>query len=188
MAIEIVGVDTIYSGWCRFLLATVRLADGRTIKREIEDHGSAIAVLPYDPARRTTILVRQFRAPALYAEDRPDMLEAIAGKLDETDPQAAARREAMEEAGLKLGALEPAGVAWAMPGVSTERMNLYLAPYAQADRVGPGGGLAAEYEDITVIEMPLAEMAAMVDGGHIVDMKTLILAQTLRLRRPELFN
>jgi hypothetical protein len=67
-------------------------------------------------------------------------------------------------------------------------MNLYLAPYAQADRVGPGGGLAAEYEDITVIEMPLAEMAAMVDGGHIVDMKTLILAQTLRLRRPELFN
>jgi hypothetical protein len=75
-----------------------------------------------------------------------------------------------------------------MPGVSTEQMDLYLAPYAEADRIGIGGGLADEHEGITVVELPLAELAAMADAGQIMDMKTLAVVQTLRLRRPELFG
>ena len=177
MAIEILNVETVYKGWSSFMIATVRLADGRTIRREIEHHGVAVVVLPYDPERRTAILVRQFRAPVLYAENRQDMLEAIAGKLDETDPEAATRREAMEEAGLKLGRLEAVGTVWSMPGISTERMSLYLAPYTQADRIGPGGGLAEEHEDIIVVELPLAELAAAADAGRLIDLKTLVLTQ-----------
>lgn len=184
---EIVNVETAYQGWGRYLIATIRLPDGRTMRREIEDHGAAVAVLPYDPERRTAMLVRQLRVPALYAAKLEDMLEAVAGLLESPDPAADARREAMEETGLRLGALEEVVTAWAMPGISTERMTLYLAAYRETDRVGQGGGLAAEHESITVVEMPLAELAAMVDSGRLVDMKTLILVQTLRLRRPELF-
>ena len=55
------------------------------------------------------------------------------------------------------------------------------------DRVGLGGGVADEHEGITVIELPLAELAAMADAGQIIDMKTLAVVQTLRLRKPELF-
>jgi hypothetical protein len=76
--------------------------------------------------------------------------------------------------------------AWAMPGVSTEQMDLYLGAYAPADWVGTGGGI--EGEDIEVLEIPLAELAAMADSGALHDMKTLLLVQTLRLRRPELFT
>jgi len=75
-----------------------------------------------------------------------------------------------------------------MPGVSTERMDLYLAAYAEADRVGEGGGAPGEHEGITVVEMPLAELARLADGGQLTDMKALTLVQTLRLRRPELFT
>ena len=76
---------------------------------------------------------------------------------------------------------------WSIPGSSTERINLYLAPYAASDRIGDGGGLDHEHENITVVERPLAELARMADGGEIDDLKTLALVQTLRLRRPDLF-
>ena len=187
MAIEIIRVETGYQGWGRYLVATVRMPDGQTFRREIEDHGAAVGILPYDPERRTATLVRQFRAPVLHVAKIDHTLEVVAGLLEEPDPAAAARREAMEETGLRVGPLEEVATVWTMPGISTERMTLYLAAYREADRVGEGGGLAAENETITVVEMPLAELAAMADTGRLVDMKTLLLVQTLRLRHPALF-
>jgi hypothetical protein len=87
-----------------------------------------------------------------------------------------------------LSALEPVGAPWSTPGVSTERIHLFLAPYAHADRVGEGGGLPEEHEDIAVVEITLGDLAAMADRGEIADLKTLALVQTLRLRRSELFE
>ncbi|HXW26017.1 MAG TPA: NUDIX domain-containing protein [Xanthobacteraceae bacterium] len=184
---RITRVDTVYEGFSRLLIATIALPDGQTIRREIEDHGRAVCVLPYDPVRRTAILVRQFRAPPSYVDGRPHTLEAVAGTIEDEEPDACAYREALEEAGLRLSALEHVGTAWSMPGVSTEQMDLYLAAYVQADRVAAGGGVAEEHEGITVVELSLAALAAMADAGEIVDMKTLAVVQTLRLRRPDLF-
>jgi nudix-type nucleoside diphosphatase (YffH/AdpP family) len=184
---EILRVRPVHEGWGRYLIAAIRLPDGQEIKREIEDHGRAVCVLPYDPERRVALLVRLFRAPPLYAGGPGEMLEAPAGLLDEDSPEDCARREALEEAGLRLGALEPVATAWTMPGISTERMSLYLAPYAAADRVAEGGGVAGEHENITVIEMPLADLAAMAARGDVTDLKTLTLLLMLKDRRPDLF-
>jgi nudix-type nucleoside diphosphatase (YffH/AdpP family) len=184
---EIVTVDTLHEGWSRLLLAQIRLPDGRTMRREIEDHGMAVAVLPYDRRRRVAMLIRQFRAAVFHGGGAESVLEVPAGILDEDEPAACARREAMEETGLRLGDLEEAGIVWPMPGISTERMHLYLAPYAEADRIGKGGGVAEEHEQITLVETGLAELALMADEGRIVDLKTLALVQTLRLRHPKLF-
>jgi nudix-type nucleoside diphosphatase (YffH/AdpP family) len=185
MATEIVGIETAYQGWGRYLIASLRLANGQTIKRAIEDHGAAVAVLPYDAKRGTAILVRQLRAPVLYTVKTEHTLEVIAGILD--DPATAARREAMEETGVRLGDIEQIATVWTMPGISTERMTLFLARYSEADRVGQGGGLAAEQEETVPVEISLHELAAMADSGRLDDMKTFALVQTLRMRRPELF-
>jgi nudix-type nucleoside diphosphatase (YffH/AdpP family) len=187
MTFEIVKTDTLYAGRSKFLLLTVRLPDGETMRREVEDHGAAACVLPYDRERRTAILVRQFRAPVFMAAHRDELVEAIAGIVESPDPAECGRREAMEEAGLWLGTLEHVGSVWTMPGVSTERMHLYLAVYREEDRTGPGGGLAGEHENTTVVEMPLAELAALAETGRLEDMKTALLVQTLRLRHPDLF-
>jgi len=48
--------------------------------------------------------------------------------------------------------------------------------------------LAGEGESITVIEMPLGELAVLADAGRLPDMKTLLLIQTLRIRRSDLFR
>lgn len=187
MAPEIRGTRTVHDGWSTFLVADLTMPNGARLTREIEDHGRAVAVLPYDPDRRVALLIRQFRAPTFYADGTTALLEAVAGILDEADPQEGARREAYEEAGVRLGELEAVSSIWSMPGISTERMDLFLAPYARADRTGAGGGLPEEGEDIEVLEMPLHELARMSESGELPDSKTLVMVLALRLRRPELF-
>lgn len=184
---EIIATRIGYQRWNRILVATLRLADGTTGERDVEDHGDAAMVLAYDPSRRVATLVRQFRAPVRLAGDEGPMLEAAAGRLDGDDPETCARREALEETGLRLDRLEPVARIYSLPAMSTERVSLFLAPYAAADRVAPGGGLAEEQEEIAVIEMPLAELARRADAGELADAKLMLLVQTLRLRRPELF-
>ena len=191
MAPRITGERVVYArGPRRYLALTLTTAGGAELERGVDDHGDAVAVLPYDAGRRLAVLTRQLRAPPLWKGEAEPFLEALAGMIDPGEaPRAAAVREAAEETGLKLapGVLEPVVNAWSSPGVSTERIALYLAPYAQADRAGEGGGLAAEHEEIEVVELPLAELAAAADRGGLVDLKTLALVQALRLRRPELF-
>jgi hypothetical protein len=93
-------------GLGRLLIASIRLADGHTVEREIEDHGEAVCVLPYNPVRRTAILVRQLRAPVLLAAGTQETLEAIAGVIENEDAAACMRREAKEEALLDLDSVE----------------------------------------------------------------------------------
>ncbi|MBE7183019.1 MAG: NUDIX hydrolase [Methylobacterium mesophilicum] len=181
-------VDTIHEGWGRFLMLHLRTEDGARFTRQVEDHGDAACVLPYDPARRCVMLVRQPRAPLLFKGEGESLWEAPAGILDEPDAAACARREALEEAGLRLDALEPLGAFWPMPGTATERIHLFLAPYGAADRIAEGGGLADENEAIELSEMGFAEAFAAADAGRIADLKTWALLQALRLRHPELIR
>jgi nudix-type nucleoside diphosphatase (YffH/AdpP family) len=185
---EILSTRTLYEGWTSLRLVRVRLDSGEVVNREVEDHGDAVAVLPYDPVRRTVMLVRILRTPALLRADRATLLECPAGLLEEDDPAAAARREASEEVGLALGNVEHVGRVWTSPGISAERMDLYLAAYSAADRVNAGGGVASEHEAIEVAELGLDVVWAMVERGELDDMKTLALMQALRLRHPELFG
>ena len=183
---DIIQTRVVHKGWATVRVATVRMPDGRSVMREIEDHGSAVCVLPYNPDRKTAVLVRQFRAPVLFAAGEQETLEAIAGILDESDPALTARREAMEEAGLVLASLRPIAVTWSMPGISTERMHFFLATYQNPPREGDHG-LATEAEVTRPVEMALPELAARADAGAIQDLKTLLILQTLRLREPTLF-
>lgn len=178
----------VHDGWTTFSIGRFRLAGGAVVSREIEDHGRAVCVLPYDPERRVAVLVRQFRPPAFDAAGVTSLVEAPAGLLDEDDAEAGARREVLEEVGLTLRELEFVVSGWSMPGISTERMEFYLAPFGAADRTHQGGGLAEEHEDITVLEVPLADLDRQLSAGEITDVKTLVLVQALKLRHPQLFG
>jgi nudix-type nucleoside diphosphatase (YffH/AdpP family) len=185
---EITSTEVVYSRWAKMILATIRLPDGQSTKRDIEDHGEAAMVLPYDPERRLALVIRQFRTPPCFVGTDGMILEAAAGRLEGEEAEACARREAMEEVGVRLAELEPVARTWTMPALSTERVSLFLAPYSEADRIADGGGLSEEHEEITVMEMPLGELAAMADAGELTDLKLLLLVQTLRLRRPDCFE
>jgi nudix-type nucleoside diphosphatase (YffH/AdpP family) len=178
----------IHAGWNTFGIATLTLTDGTRVDRALEHHGQAAVVLPYDPERRTALLVRQPRVGPAYWGEPPDLDEAPAGGLDGAEPEATALREALEEAGVRLRQLELVAHAYSMPSISSERLWLYLAPYAAADRVAAGGGLHAEGEQILVREVALAGLAQGARDGTLADLKTLVLVQALMLRRPGIFS
>jgi len=187
MSTEIIESKEIYTGWIRLLQTTLRLDGGKRLSREIIVHGRASAVLPYDPERRVVMLVKLLRAPVLFTTGAQDLIEAPAGMVDGGSPHETAKREAMEETGLRLTAFEHVGSAWSSPGISTEKIDLYLAPYAKDDRISAGGGLASEDENITVVEMSISALWASVERLEISDMKTLTLALALRWKYPGLF-
>ena len=59
----------------------------------------------------------------------------------------------------------------------TEKLHFFVAEYEPSMRVGSGGGVPDEGEDIEVMELPIDRALAMIADGRIVDAKTLMLLQ-----------
>ena len=156
-----------------------RRADGRrqTLKREVFDRGNAAALLPYNLASRQVVLVRQFRLPAYLNGHDGFLVEAVAGMLDDDLPENRIRAEAEEETGYRVRDIRKVFEAFMSPGSVTEKLHFFVAEYDASMRVGNGGGLAHEGEDIEVLELPFEEALAMIDEGRIVDAKTIMLLQ-----------
>lgn len=156
-----------------------RRADGewQTQSRETYDRGDAATVLPYDLSRRTVVLVRQFRYAA-YVSGYDDLLiETAAGLLDDACPEERIRAEAEEEIGYRLHDVRKVFEAFMSPGAVTEKIHFFVAEYEPQMRVGAGGGLACESEDIEILELAFNEAMAMAGDGRILDAKTIMLLQ-----------
>src|SRR5580698_1167735 len=156
-----------------------RRANGewQTQHRESYDRGNGAALLPYNLAQGTVVLVRQFRYPA-YVNGYDDLLiEALAGLLDNESPEMRIRAEAEEETGYRLGDIRKIFEAFMSPGAVTEKLHFFVAAYEPAMRIGSGGGIASEGEDIEVLELPIDQALAMVGDGRIADAKTIMLLQ-----------
>lgn len=149
--------------------------------REVYDRGDGAAVLPVDPKRGTVLLVRQFRMPAHLNGGNGYLIEACAGVVDGSDPEATIRKEAEEELGYRLGKVDPVLDIFTSPGTVTERITCFTARYSPTDRVSPGGGAVGEGEDIEVLELPLQRALDMIANGAIVDAKTIVLLQHVKL-------
>jgi nudix-type nucleoside diphosphatase (YffH/AdpP family) len=187
MSIKLLDVRMLHEGFGRLVVGRFRLGDGVEVVREIFEQGDSVAILAYDPERRTVILTRQFRAPVHFGGQESFLLEAPAGRIEDDGPAESGRRELVEEIGIDASQVEHVATTWSSPGTSTERIHLFLAAISEGDRVGEGGGLAQENENIEPVTLPLSELAGMTERGEIHDLKTLALALVLRLRRPELF-
>jgi nudix-type nucleoside diphosphatase (YffH/AdpP family) len=156
-----------------------RRADGawQTVSRETYDRGNGATLLPYNLTARTVLLTRQFRYPA-YVNGHDDlMIEAAAGLLDGATPEARIRAEVEEETGYRLAEVRKVFECFMSPGSVTERLHFFVAAYDPAMRVGDGGGIEAEGEEITTLELSLEAALSMVDRGEIVDAKTILLLQ-----------
>ena len=156
-----------------------RRADGmwQVQERETYDRGNAAVVLPYNLKRRTVVLVKQFRYPAYVNGYDELMIEAAAGLLDDASPEIRIRAEAEEETGYRLHDIQKVFEAFMSPGSVTERLHFFVAEYEPEMKIGDGGGLKEEGEDLEVIELPIDEALAMIADGRIVDGKTIMLLQ-----------
>ena len=177
-----VAVEVLSDDWYVLRKATFdfQRSDGgwTRLSREAYDRGNGATILLYDPHAGTVLLTRQFRWPA-YVNGHPDgmLIETPAGLLDQDDPEAAIRREAEEETGVRVGSVERLFDVFMSPGSVTERLYFFAAPYERDRRHVAAGGLAEEGEDIEVLEVSMPEALAMVRDGRIADAKTIMLLQ-----------
>src|SRR6202048_3257873 len=149
----------------------------QTLHREIYDRGNGATLLPYNLTQGTVVLVRQFRYPAYVSGYDDLMIEAVAGLLDNETPEVRIRAEAEEETGYRLGEIRKVFEAFTSPGAVTEKLHFFIAEYEPDMRIGSGGGIASEGEDIEVLELPVDQALAMIGDGRIVDAKTIMLLQ-----------
>ncbi|WP_420453693.1 NUDIX hydrolase [Ilumatobacter sp.] len=152
-------------------LATARYEDpdGRPFERDVVRSPGAVGVVPlvFDAeGNPSVVLVSQYRPP--YERE---VIEIPAGMrdVDGEDTAEVARRELIEEAGLRAGELSRLGEIYPSPGMTDSVTTIYLATGCTTvphDRQGP------EEEFMELLHVPLDEALAMVDRGEIVDAKT----------------
>ena len=178
-----------------FLLEEHRLRhrrfDGRMspeLWREVFLTADAVTVLPYDPGRDLVLLIEQFRAgPFGRGDPAPWCLEPIAGRVDAGEaPEATARREAEEEAGIVLSALERIGGYYSSPGAFGEYLHSYLGLCALSPGMAGVHGLDAEDEDIRTLVIPFARLMEMVETGEAENGPLLVSALWLARNRERL--
>ncbi len=150
--------------------------------------GDAVTVLPYDPVRDRVLLIEQFRVGAFArGDDQPWLLEAIAGRIDAGEtPEEAARREAVEEAGLDLGELVHVANYYPTPGAKAEYLYTFVAPVDLPDTVSGTFGLADEAEDIRVHLIGFDQAMDLVATGEINNGPLLITLLWLQRERARL--
>jgi nudix-type nucleoside diphosphatase (YffH/AdpP family) len=187
--IRIKSVEILSDDWAKLTKTTFDYLrnDGNweTQVRQTYDRGNGAVILPLDRKRSTVLLVQQFRYPAFVTGHPEPLVEACAGLLDDHDPETAIRKEAEEELGYRLRDIRHIYTPYMSPGSVTERLSFFTADYTPADRISDGGGSAEEGEDIEVLEITLDEALAQIRDGRIIDAKTIMLIQHLKLEMLE---
>jgi ADP-ribose pyrophosphatase len=189
--VELIADEVAFEGFNR--LHRVRLRhrrhDGgwsREIEREVFERDNAAALLPYDPARDRVVLVEQFRPGPYMAGLACWQLEPVAGMIrPDEDPVAVARREAREEAGCDVLAVEPICTYTVSPGYATETVFVYCG---RVDASGLGGvhGCGEEDEDTRAHVLGFEEAMARLASGEFQFALTVICLQWLALNRERL--
>ena len=158
----------VWEGKWRVRVDTFRLADGRLYERGAIEHPGAVVLVPLRPVRPggsgpEVLMLRQYR-PALGLT----ILELPAGTREPEEPWlSCALRELREETGCRAESMTALGEIWPAPGLSDERMALFLAEGLSADP------LPMDVDEEIVVEVwPLAELVVMALDGRLEDGKS----------------
>ena len=144
---------------------TIKTKSGKDVKREVMVRKNAVAALVYDKSTKKYIFVSQFRPGS-----STDIIEIPAGVLDhgDEDKRDAISREIEEEIGYKSDSIKLIDECYISPGGTTEMITIYFVEVSE--KIGEGGGVASEDEEIDIIEMSRQEM----ETTRFKDAKTII--------------
>jgi|SRR5262245_15101755 len=189
--VELVNHEVVFQGYFRvgryfFRHGLYEGGQSRILQREVFERGHAAAVLPYDPRRDEVVLIRQFRAGTYVAGRHAWTWEIVAGILEEGEaPEELIRREAVEEAALKIRDTIAVHDLILSPGACSETCAIFVG---HVDTEGAGGvfGLEEEGENILVKVVPFSEARAMLERDEIGNAIGVIALQWLALHREEL--
>lgn len=191
--IEVLDTERDHAGY--FVTDTVTLRHPRfsggvsePINREVFVAADAVVILPYDAVRDRILLVEQFRmGPWRRGAAYPWMLEPVAGRIDPGEsPEACARRETVEEAGLDLREVLRIGSGYATPGYSTEYFYIYAGLCDLPDGIEGHHGEEAEHEDIRTHVLSWTQAEDLLTSGEANNIPLVLALTWLSRERPRL--
>ena len=140
------------------------LDNGRCLEKGIIEHPGAVVLIPFQPPD-TILMLRQYRTAF-----EQEILELPAGTRHWDEAWLhCAQRELREETGHRAESFTSLGEIWPAPGVSTERMCLYLATGLTPDPLPQDVD-----EQITLTPMPLTKLVTMAQDGRLQDAKSIV--------------
>jgi GDP-mannose pyrophosphatase NudK len=155
----------------------------QTQNREAYDRGNGATILLYNKELKTVILTKQFRLPTfINGNDTGMLIETCAGLLDKDDPEDCIKRETEEETGYKILDVKRVFEAYMSPGSVTEILYSFIGEYVKSMKISDGGGVENEQEEIKVLELSIDKALQMIDTGEIMDGKTIMLLQYIKLK------
>jgi ADP-ribose pyrophosphatase len=166
------GDTEVHQGYVwKVVRARFSAPDGEPFERDIVRSPGAVGVVPlvFDAeGLASVVLVEQYRPPY----ERP-VIEIPAGMRDVPGeaPVETGRRELVEEAGLRAGAMDHLVDMYPSPGMTDSVCSIFLATDCTPvdhDRHGP------EEAEMRVLHLPLDDALAMIDRGEIQDAKTVV--------------
>lgn len=185
--VKVEAKDTVYNGFFKMVKYRFRhklFAGGwsDTVNREMFERGHAAALLPYDPITDKVVLIEQFRVGAMAAGCEPWQLEIVAGMIDHQDESAedVVKREAVEEAGLTVTALQKVTRYLSSSGGCSEMLDIFVGTIDSSTASGIHG-LAEESEDIRVHVVSRTQAYQWVESGKIENAASIIALQWLQL-------
>ena len=141
----------------------VKLPNGRTIRITFINHPGAVIIAPFLD-KNTVVMMRQYR-PAL----KKYIYELPAGTLDPHEAIATcARRELLEETGLKSKKLTKLGSIYPVPGYSTEVIHIFKAEQLTMTQAQP-----EESEVIETMPMTRHKVRQLMARGKLMDAKSI---------------
>lgn len=142
-----------YKGYLNIDEITYQTKSGKKGTRELMVRKNAVAALLYDTVKEKYILISQWRPGSAS-----DIVEIVAGTLDKQgeDPRDAMIREIDEEVGYKVDNIKLIDECYMSPGGSSEVITIYFCEVS--DKIGPGGGVPGEMEEIETLEMDRKEL------------------------------
>jgi len=152
------------------------------VRRLNLERGQAVAVLIYLQDKEAFVLVRQFRYAVYDTGEDGWIDEIVAGVLEHNNPLECAKRECIEETGYEVSEFDKIGFVFASPGITTERVHLYIGICNSSDKKYEGGGLPEEHEDILIKEISKKEAYQKLINGEFSDGKTILALQHFFLK------
>lgn len=165
MSEKVITTKTVYEGgYLKVYRDEVLLESGKSAYREYIRHPGAAMVIPILNSE-TVLMVKQYRHAV-----KQFMWEFPAGKRDaQEDLKTTALRELKEEAGCTTQNLRYLTTIHPVIGYADEEIAIYVAT-----DLTPGTNQLDEGEELTVHEVPIAQLFGMLRRGELSDVKTQI--------------
>jgi len=164
---------------------TVRHADGTTasLNRDVLHVGKVVGVIALDPGRNELVLIRQFRLAAHLAIGLGELIEIVAGHVEQGETtEEAARRECIEEIGVAPRSLHPLFSFMPAPGINDEFATMFLA-IVDASAVPERAGATTETEDTRPLRVDVGAALTALASGRLHNGYLIIGLQWLALNR-----